>query len=73
MSKQVEPILAIKEKTIILPRAGPTIVEGILVPVRIRYNEPRFNQQSGSIVRGVPRYWSRGIHCVNRIPRPNPP
>ncbi len=41
--------------------------------VRIMYSEPIFNHQSGSIVRGVPRDWNKGIHSVNRGPRPNPP
>jgi len=73
MSKQVEPILIIREKIIILPRAEPTIVEGILAIVKIKYSEPRFNQRSGSIVRGVLRDWSKRIHSVNRISTPNPP
>jgi len=37
------------------------------------YNEPRFNHQSENIVRGVPRDWSKGIHRVNRVPKPNLP
>jgi len=42
------------------------------VVVKMRYSELRFNQQNKSIVKGVPRdIWSRGIHSVNRIPRPN--
>ncbi len=41
--------------------------------VRVRYNEPILNHQSGSIVRGVPRDWSKGIHSVNRVPRLNLP
>jgi hypothetical protein len=42
------------------------------VVVKIRYSEPRLNQQNGNIVRGDLRDWSRGIHNVNRLPRPNP-
>jgi hypothetical protein len=41
--------------------------------VRLRYSEPKFNQQNGSIIRGVSKDWSEGIHNVNRIPRPNSP
>jgi hypothetical protein len=49
------------------------MVEGVPIAIRTRYNEPIFNQWEGSILRGVPRDWSRGIHSVNRIPRPNSP
>ncbi len=37
--------------------------------VRVRYNEHKFNQHNGSIVRKVPRDWNKGIHSVNRVPR----
>jgi hypothetical protein len=43
------------------------------MPIRVNYNEPKVNQQNGSINRGVPRDWSRGIHSVNGVPRPNSP
>jgi hypothetical protein len=43
------------------------------VVIRVKYNEPRFNQHNGNIVRRVPRDWSKGIHSVNRVPRPNFP
>ncbi len=49
------------------------MVEGVLVAIRVRYSEPIFNQHNGSIVRGVPRNWNRGIHIVNKVPRPNSP
>jgi hypothetical protein len=39
--------------------------------VRVKYSKPKFNQQNGSIVNEVPRDWSRGIHNVNRILKPN--
>ncbi len=41
--------------------------------VRVKYNEPRFNQHNESIVKGVPRDWSKGFDHVNRVPRPNYP
>jgi len=41
--------------------------------IRVMYSEPRFNHQSGNIITCVPRDWSKGIHRVNRVPRPNPP
>ncbi len=41
--------------------------------VRMRYNEPKANQQNGNITSGVPRDWSREIHSVNKVPRPNFP
>jgi hypothetical protein len=41
--------------------------------IKVRYSEPRFNSQNASIVRGVPRDWSKGIHNVNIVPKPNFP
>ncbi len=41
--------------------------------IRMRYSEPKVNQHHGSIVNGIPRDWSRGIHSVNRVRRPNFP
>jgi hypothetical protein len=41
--------------------------------IRVRYSEHGLNQQSGSIIKGVPRDWKTWIHCVNIVPRPNPP
>jgi hypothetical protein len=41
--------------------------------IRIKCSEPRVNQQNVSIISGVPREWSKGIHSVNRLPRPNYP
>jgi hypothetical protein len=73
MSKGVESILVSRQEILVLPRVEPTIVEGVHVVVKVRYSEPRFNQQSGSIVRGVLRDWSKIIHSVNKVPRPNPP
>jgi hypothetical protein len=55
MSQGVEPILVIKQETIILPRIESIVVQGVPVVVKVRYSEPRLNQQSGSIVRRVPR------------------
>jgi hypothetical protein len=39
----------------------------------MKYNKPKFNEQNGNSVRGVPWDWSRGIHSVNKVPRPNSP
>jgi len=39
------------DKNVVLPRAEPIVAESVLMAVRIRYSEPRLNQQSGSIVR----------------------
>jgi hypothetical protein len=41
--------------------------------VKVTYSEPIINQQNGSINSEVPRDWNRGIHNVNKIPRPNFP
>ncbi len=73
MSRGVESILITRQKTIFLPKAELIIAEGALVGVKVRYNEPKLNQHNGSIIRGIPRDWSRKIHNVNIVPRPNPP
>jgi hypothetical protein len=44
MSKRVEPILVIKQETIVLPKAKPIVVKGVLVAIKMKYNEQRFNQ-----------------------------
>ncbi len=73
MSRRVELILVTRQEIEVLPKTKPIVAKGVLVVVKIKYSEPRLNQQSGSIVRGVPRDWSKKIHNVNRVPRPNPP
>ncbi len=44
MSKRVEPILVIKQETIVLPKAKLIVVKGVLVAIKNKYNEQRFNQ-----------------------------
>ncbi len=73
ISKRIEPVLITKQETIILPRTKPTIAKGVPMVVKVKYSEPKIKQQNGSINSGVPRDWSRGIHSVNRVPRPNSP
>ncbi len=41
--------------------------------IKVRYNEPKVNQQIGNIVSVVPTDWNRGIHSVNKVPRLNSP
>ncbi len=41
--------------------------------VRVKCSETIVNQQNGSTSSGVPRDWSRGIHSINKVPRPNSP
>jgi hypothetical protein len=41
--------------------------------VKVKYSEPKHNQQNGSIVREVLRDWSKRIHSVKIVPRPNFP
>jgi hypothetical protein len=73
MSRGVEPVLVIRQEIVVILKAEPTIAKGVPMAIRARYNEPIFYQQNQSIVRGVPRDWSKGIHNVNRVPRPNFP
>ncbi len=55
MFRRVKPILITKQEIIFLPKAKPTILKGVHVVFIVRYNELRLNQQSGSIVRWIPR------------------
>jgi hypothetical protein len=71
MSKRVELVLITRQETIILPKAEPIVAKHVLMAIKMRCNEPKFNQHNGSIVREVPRDLSRGIHNVNKVPKPN--
>jgi hypothetical protein len=73
MLRGVEPIFVIKQETTFLPKVKPTLVKGVPMVIRVKYSEPRHNHQCGNIVRGVPKDWRRGIHSVNKVPRPNLP
>jgi hypothetical protein len=73
MSRGIKPIFVIRQETIVVPKAKPTVVEDVPMVKRVRYNEPKFNHLNDIIIRGVPRDWSEGIHIVNIIPRPNSP
>ncbi len=44
MSRGVESIFVTKQGIVVLPKAKPTIIEGVLVAVRVRYSEPKHNQ-----------------------------
>ncbi len=55
MSKGVESILVIRQKTIVLLRTKPTMAQGVHVAIKVKYGEPRLNQQNGNIVRKVSR------------------
>jgi hypothetical protein len=64
-------VFVTKQEIVVLPRVEPIILEGVPMVVIMRYNEPKVNQQNGSIISGVPRDWCRKIHSVNKVPRPN--
>ncbi len=40
MSRGVEPVFVTRQETIVLPKKEPILIEGNLVVVRVRYNEP---------------------------------
>jgi sulfatase maturation enzyme AslB (radical SAM superfamily) len=73
MSKVVESIVVTRQETVVLQGAEPIVAEHVHVAIRMKYNEPKFNQQNRSIVNGVPKDWSKRIHNVNKVPRPNSP
>jgi hypothetical protein len=66
-------MLVTKQETIVLPRVEPTLVDGVPTVVRVKYNEPKVNKYNGSSNRRVPTDWSRRIHSVNEVLRPNSP
>jgi hypothetical protein len=43
MSKGVEPVLVIRQETLVLPKVKPTMAKCVLVAIRVRYSEPKFN------------------------------
>jgi hypothetical protein len=43
MSQGVELVLIIKQKIVVLLRVKSTMVERVLVVIRMIYNEPKFN------------------------------
>jgi hypothetical protein len=53
MFRGVESVIVTKQEIVVLPRTKPTIAQGVLMAIKVRYNEPRLNQHSGNIVRGV--------------------
>ncbi len=73
MSKGVELVLITRQESVVLPTIEPIVAKDVHVVIRVRYSEPKLNQQNGSIVKGVPKDWSRGIHSVKKFPRPNFP
>jgi hypothetical protein len=73
MSKGVESIFVTRQKIVVLPKAESIVAKCVCVDVGVKYSEPKFNQLNGRIIKRVPRGWSRGIHSVNRVPRPNSP
>ncbi len=44
MSRRVELVFIIKQEIIVLLKVEPTIVKGVHVVVKGRYNEPKFNE-----------------------------
>ncbi len=55
MSKGIESILITKQEIVVVPIAEPTIAQGVSMVVKVRYNEPKLNQQSGNIIKGISR------------------
>jgi hypothetical protein len=44
MSKKVELVFVTRQEIVILPRIEPTIAKGVSMAIRVKYNEPKFNQ-----------------------------
>jgi hypothetical protein len=43
MSKGVKLVLVIRQEIVVLPRAKPTVAQGVLVIFRVKFSEPKFN------------------------------
>jgi hypothetical protein len=43
MSRRVEQVLVTKQEIVVLLKAKPTILEGVLVAIIARYSEPRLH------------------------------
>jgi len=59
MFKGVELVFITKQEIVVLLRTKPIIAQGIPLVIKVRYSEPRINQQSGNIVKGVSRDWNK--------------
>jgi hypothetical protein len=42
MSRGVESVFVIRQKIVVLPKIEPTMAEGVLVAIKVRYSEPKF-------------------------------
>jgi hypothetical protein len=73
ISRGVEPVLITRQETVVLLRVEPIVAEGVHMVIKMRYSEPKVNQQNGNINSGVSRDCSRRIHSVNKGPRLNSP
>jgi hypothetical protein len=71
--EKLSQIFVTKQKIVILLLKKSIMVEVVPMVIRMKYSELKFNQQNGSIFRGVPRDWNRRIHNVIRVPSPNSP
>ncbi len=43
MSKGIKPILVTRQEIVVLLRVELIVAEGVIVVVRVKYSEPRFN------------------------------
>jgi hypothetical protein len=43
MSKGVELVFVIRQKTVILPKSKPTIEKGVHMAIKMKYSEPKIN------------------------------
>jgi hypothetical protein len=67
MSRGVDLVLVTRQEIVVLPKVEPIVAQGVLMVVKVKYSKPILDQQSGSIVRGVSRDWSKRIHSMNKF------
>jgi len=53
MFKGVKLVFITKQKIVTLSRIEPIVVEGVHVVIKVKCNEPKFNQHNGNIIRGI--------------------
>jgi len=59
--REVQLVLIIRQETVILPKVEPRIAKGVPMVIKIKYSEPKLNQQNGNIVKRV----SKGLEQKN--------
>jgi hypothetical protein len=61
MSNEVEPIFVIRQEIIVLPKAKPTITQGVHVTIKMRYMNPNLISKMEAHLEEVQRIGVNGF------------